>query len=37
MGTNTLIGSDAERLKPAVTHVLDVGGGHHQVPPLWDG
>lgn len=37
MGTNTLIGTDVERLKGEVEKVLSGHGKRGRVPPLWDG
>jgi UDP-N-acetylglucosamine 2-epimerase (non-hydrolysing) len=37
MGTNTLVGADASRLRPAMADLLSHGGKRGRVPPLWDG
>ncbi len=36
-GTNTLLGSDASRIVPAVDEILATGGKTGRVPELWDG
>ena len=36
-GTNTLVGSDPERLRSAVRDVLATGGKAGRIPELWDG
>ncbi len=36
-GTNTLLGSDASKIVPAVDQILATGGKTGRVPDLWDG
>jgi UDP-N-acetylglucosamine 2-epimerase (non-hydrolysing) len=37
MGTNTLVGQDANQLRDEVARILDGKGKQGSVPPLWDG
>jgi UDP-N-acetylglucosamine 2-epimerase (non-hydrolysing) len=38
MGTNTIVGTDPERIMSAAFAALDRGPRHdHKIPPLWDG
>lgn len=37
MGTNTLVGTNGERIIAAATKILAGGCGDHRIPPLWDG
>lgn len=37
MGTNLLLGTDLDKLRPAVDKALSVRSKQHKVPPLWDG
>jgi len=37
MGTNILIGSDADRLKESVDDILNGNSKQGEIPPLWDG
>ena len=37
MGTNTLVGQDATRLRQELSRILDGHAKRGAVPPLWDG
>ncbi|MCI0667477.1 MAG: UDP-N-acetylglucosamine 2-epimerase (non-hydrolyzing) [Methylococcaceae bacterium] len=36
-GTNTVVGSDPEKIRRCVTEILESGGKAGQIPRLWDG
>ncbi len=36
-GTNTVVGTDAEKILAAVADVLETGGKRGRVPEYWDG
>jgi len=36
-GTNTIVGSDPQRIYAAVTNILDTGAKQGRIPELWDG
>lgn len=37
MGTNTLVGTDGERIVSTARGIIAGGCGDHRIPPLWDG
>ena len=36
-GTNTVVGTDPQRILTAARHILEHGGKVGRIPPLWDG
>jgi UDP-N-acetylglucosamine 2-epimerase (non-hydrolysing) len=36
-GTNTIVGSDPEKIRTCVDAILETGGKSGRVPELWDG